>query len=56
MHRCSLLGWTDIETYDELFDKLCWRYHPAVASILAHDIIVSREASLRTWNTRRTAA
>jgi hypothetical protein len=46
-------GWTDDDDYDELFDGFCWRYHPAVAAIMAHEFLASREASLRAWDTYR---
>jgi hypothetical protein len=44
-------GWD--ETYEGLYEGFCWRYHPAVAAILAHEFLASREASLRAWDTYR---
>lgn len=49
----AMLGWHDADTYEEVFEAFCWRYHPAVASILAHDFLVSREAGLKAHDTQR---
>jgi len=49
----AMRGWDDADTYEGLYEGFCWRYHPAVAAILAHEFLASREASLRAWDTWR---
>lgn len=52
-NHSPLLGWADDVTYDELFKILCFRYHPAVAAILADETLKSREYGLRARATHQ---
>lgn len=52
-HPSARYGWTDIMDYDELYETMCFRYHPAVAAIYADDVLKARIASLKAQDTYR---
>lgn len=53
VRHSALLGWHKHETYEGIYEALCWRYHPAVAAILAHEFLAASAASVKAADTVR---